>query len=400
MKNCRVLLINDYAKMGGAEIVYRQTADLLRRLPWVDVETFDDTHFPAGTTMLARSWNVPAARALETVIQEFRPHRLMVHNYHNALSNSILSVIARNKRPMGYRVYHTSHDYHLAYYNPALQYFDKTRAVVFPLEALGTRAALTRRPTPKGVLHDTMTKVYWHAVRGAFHPARIFDTILCPSVFMEQALHRVGLTNTAVVRNPSSVPGKLAPVRPADSAKLKLAFVGRISQEKGLGEFIEVVQSIDFYRIDMIGVFGDGPERAALEQRFAPLIASGRLVFFGSLPQAELFSRLRESAHAVVVPSLGAENAPLVIIEAAMLGLPALVHDTGSMATTGDEVGNKIKFRSEPNGLRMAMDRLARHLEDGHRTYSLDEYLPERYLLRLVETMDLDEPFAPAERSA
>ena len=35
-----------------------------------------------------------------------------------------------------------------------------------------------------------MTKTYWHAVRAACHPSRVFDQILCPSAFMQEALHR------------------------------------------------------------------------------------------------------------------------------------------------------------------------------------------------------------------
>jgi glycosyltransferase involved in cell wall biosynthesis len=398
MQRCRVLVINDYATMGGAEVVYKQSADLLGRLPGVEVEVFDSTRFPVGTTKLSRSWNVAAARALEKVIVEFRPHRLMVHNYHNALSNSILSVIARQKKRLGFRAYHTSHDYHLVYYNPALQYFDKQRAVVLPLEMLGTREALKHRSTTKGFTHDLMTKFYWHAVREIFPAAQIFETIVCPSAFMEEALHRSGIRNTKVIFNPSSVPVAFQPSSTLGKQRFKIAFVGRISQEKGLAQFIELAQRVDFHRIDVIGVYGDGPERAAMEQRFASLIGSGKVVFFGRLPQDELFAQMRRFADAVVVPSLGAENAPLVIVEAAMLGMPALVHDGGSMATTGDAVGNKIKFRAQPESLRLALDRLAMHLADKGRRYSLAEYRPEHYQRRLAEVMAIGEHSA-ASRS-
>jgi hypothetical protein len=122
MQRCRVLLINDFLHMGGAEIVYKQSAKLLSTLPGVDVERFDDSRFVMQTSILSRIWNVAAARALEQTILRFRPHRVLVHNYHNALSPSILSVIARYKRDLGYRTYHTCHDYHLVYYNPAMQY--------------------------------------------------------------------------------------------------------------------------------------------------------------------------------------------------------------------------------------------------------------------------------------
>ena len=55
MQRCRVLVINDYAQMGGAEVVYQQSAELLATLPGVEVERFDDSQFSARSTMLSRS---------------------------------------------------------------------------------------------------------------------------------------------------------------------------------------------------------------------------------------------------------------------------------------------------------------------------------------------------------
>lgn len=403
MQRCRVLLINDFLHMGGAEIVYQQSAEILSTLPGVEVERFDDSRFVMQTSMLSRVWNVAAARALETTILTFRPHRILVHNYHNALSPSILSVIARYRRDLGYRTYHTCHDYHLVYYNPMLQYFEDGRALILPLEALSTRAAFTLRSSPKGLIHDLMTKTYWHAVRAACHPSRVFDQILCPSAFMQDALHRCGIKNTVILHNPSAVPTALIPMTIRGKERLNLAFAGRISQEKGLAQFIELAQAAEFEHIDAIGVFGDGPERATIEQRFASLIECGKLIFFGSLPQEQLFSEIRRFADAVIVPSVCAENAPLIIIEAAMLGLPALVRDGGSMATTADAVGNKIKFHSNPNSLKLALEQLATHLSTPGRRYDVEQYLPEYYAGRLAEIMhiDVDQTFSiPPELAA
>jgi glycosyltransferase involved in cell wall biosynthesis len=399
MPRCRVMVISDFEKMGGAEVVYRQSADLLATLPDVDVECFDDRHFNnEHSTMLTRSWNVSAARSLEKAILRFRPHRLMVHNYHNALSPSILSVIARHKRELGYRAYHTCHDYHLAYYNPSLQYFENGRPLIFPIEELRTRVAFTRRPTPKGHLHDLMTKTYWHAVRAAYPATRVFDGILCPSLFMQEALHRSGITNTVLLFNPSSVPVAMPPVTVQGKQSFKLAFVGRIAPEKGLAQFVDLADRENFERIESIGVYGDGPDRAAIEQRFAQLVERRKLIFFGSMPQEQLFPEMRRFADAVVVPSVGAENAPLVIIEAAMLGIPALVNAGGSMATTADSVGNKIKFLSDPQSLRTALDQLEVHLAQSDRKYEVDEYLPEHYAERLAEIMHIHEDETPPVR--
>ena len=389
MQPCRVLVINDFAQRGGAEVVYRQSADLLSTLPNVDVERFDDSRFPASSSMLSKSWNLTAARALDKTMLAFRPHRVLVHNYHNALSPSVLAAITRYKRNFGYRAYHTCHDYHLVYYNPSLQYYENGHPVILPLDALRTRALLALRSTAKGLVHDIMTKAYWHAVRAMCRPARVFDRILCPSAFMQEALRRSGINNTVILLNPSAVPAPEAPLTVRGRERFNLAFAGRISQEKGLAQFIALAQAADFRHIECIGVYGDGPDRAAIEQRFAPLVERRKLVFFGSLPQERLFSELRRFADAVVVPSVCAENAPLVVIEAAMLGLPALVRDGGSMSTTGDAVGNKIKFRSDPQGLQLALSQLCDHLSKPGRRYDVSEYSPQHYAKRLAQIMQI-----------
>jgi glycosyltransferase involved in cell wall biosynthesis len=404
MQRCRVLVINDFPQMGGAEVVYQQSAELLATLPGVEVERFDNSQFSARSTMLSRSWNTTAARALEKALHRFRPHRVMVHNYHNVLSPSILSVIARHERQFGYRAYHTCHDYHLVYYNPSLQYFDKDKhPIIMPLDMLRTRAAFTLRPTPKGLVHDLMTKAWWHAVRAAYQPARVFDQILCPGPFMKEALHRVGIDNTVIVHNPSAVPVAMPPVTVRDKARFNIAFVGRISPEKGLLQFLQLCEAAGFERINCIGVYGDGPDRQTIETRYASLIAERKLILFGTMPQQQLFPAIREFADAVVVCSAGAENAPLVVIEAAMLGLPVLIRDGGAMATTAESVGNKVKFKFDPDSLKRALGELAIHLADEHRKYDVEEYLPEHYARRLAEIMHIGESpatSAPSRRRA
>ncbi|MCC8391857.1 glycosyltransferase [Paraburkholderia sp. MMS20-SJTR3] len=396
MQRCRVLVINDFVEKGGAEVVYQQCAALLATLPGVEVERFDDSRFCARSTKLTRSWNTSAARALEKTLLRYRPHRIMVHNYHNLLSPSILAVLARHQRELRYLVYHTCHDYHLVYYNPSLQYFDRQgHPIILPLDALRTRAVFMLRPTPKGLVHDLMTKAWWHAIRAMYQPARVFDKIICPGEFMEEALHRCGIRNTVLVRNPSAVPDALPPVVVRDKQRFNIAFVGRISPEKGLLQFLQLAQATGFERIGCIGVYGDGPDRATIEQRYAQLIEQRKLILFGSMPQQQLFPAIREFADAIVVSSVGAENAPLVVIEGAMLGLPVLIRDGGAMANTAEGVGNKIKFHFDPASLTRALDELAVHLADDTRSYNVGDYRPAHYAQRLAEIMHIGEKPAP-----
>ncbi len=47
-KRCNVLIINDFASKGGAEEVYRTSAQLLRAMPGVKVECFDSNSLSAA----------------------------------------------------------------------------------------------------------------------------------------------------------------------------------------------------------------------------------------------------------------------------------------------------------------------------------------------------------------
>lgn len=62
-----------------------------------------------------------------------------------------------------------------------------------------------------------------------------------------------------------------------------------------------------------------------------------------------------------------------------MLGLPALVHDIGSLSTFGDEIGNKILYRSTPEGIARALAELRTHLDSDDRHYDWSRYSVERY---------------------
>ncbi|WP_233203390.1 MULTISPECIES: glycosyltransferase [Mycetohabitans] len=120
------------------------------------------------------------------------------------------------------------------------------------------------------------------------------------------------------------------------------------------------------------------------------MFCAGRLEFRGRRPHRALLTELRETAHAMVLPSICAENAPLSIVEAAMLGLPVLVHDIGSLSMFGDEIGNKFKYRCDTASYRAALDALIRHLGQPNRRYDVAEYHPQRYAQRLATALRLE----------
>ena len=127
------------------EEVYRVSVDVLRACQGVVVETFDERALPdVDGSGRARAWSRAAARALVTLLERFRPQRILVHNYHNLLSSAILPVLARYKRHSGCGLFMTAHDYHLLFYNPSLLIYPGGRAQPLPIDQLhrGRRIAL------------------------------------------------------------------------------------------------------------------------------------------------------------------------------------------------------------------------------------------------------------------
>lgn len=386
----RVLVINDFVRKGGAEEVYRVSVDVLRARNDVVVETFDENTLPTdvGNSRRARAWSPVAARTLVTLLERFRPQRILVHNYHNLLSSAILPVLARYKRRSGCGLYMTAHDYHLLFYNPSLLVYSRGRAQPLSLDQLHRGRRFVFTASPRGFLHDVAKKLHWHAVNALFDPLGLFDEILCPSPFMHDLIARCGRTSATLLPNPIDSTLVPRPPKPARGDFLDLAFVGRLEADKGLAQFLALMNESAGDAIASLTVYGDGSERSNLEKHHSTLVESGRLRFAGRLDHATLFAAL-PTHDALVLPSIWVENAPLVIVEAAMLGLPALVHDIGSLSTFGDEIGNKIRYRNTSADFARALTELRAHLDKENRHYDWSRYSVECYASSLYAVLGI-----------
>jgi glycosyltransferase involved in cell wall biosynthesis len=75
---------------------------------------------------------------------------------------------------------------------------------------------------------------------------------------------------------------------------------------------------------------GDGPERAALEERANALGLGGQVRFLGRISDAELVA-LYQAADVCVVPSVALEGFGLVVLEALACGTPVVASDIGGL---------------------------------------------------------------------
>lgn len=117
-------------------------------------------------------------------------------------------------------------------------------------------------------------------------------------------------------------------------------FVGRLSKEKGVEQLLDAWKRTDRGDAKLL-LAGDGPERAALENKIAAEKIGGVefLGFVAKEDQAALWKRAAFS----VVPSIWQEPLGLVVFEAWERGRGVVVSDSGGLADTVEDGINGFK---------------------------------------------------------
>jgi glycosyltransferase involved in cell wall biosynthesis len=125
-------------------------------------------------------------------------------------------------------------------------------------------------------------------------------------------------------------------------------YVGRLSPEKGGALLASAAAELDCGLVYV----GDGVSRSDIEMRNA------KARFTGWLPRSEALNWLRR-ARALVLPSLWYETQGLVVLEAAALGVPAIVPDTSAARDLVKDGHSGLWFKGgDAESLRAAMRRL------------------------------------------
>jgi len=137
-----------------------------------------------------------------------------------------------------------------------------------------------------------------------------------------------------------------------------------------------------------IAFVGDGPQRAAIEA-LAAADPNLRCVGWADPPTVQAWMR---RATALIVPSLWPDNSPMVIYEAAALGLPVVGARVGGIPELVREGETGLLFaRGDAAGLRAALLRLTgdpalrARLSAGARARAQTEWTPDRHVAQLLE---------------
>jgi glycosyltransferase involved in cell wall biosynthesis len=357
----RILMVNKYAHVtGGADLNCLGLAEVLRRrghdVALLSTATsknvFSEGEFiPASVTHASREhlgapqrvevarraiWNPSAAAAMRRLIGRFRPQVVHAHKLYPQLSVAPVIAAARARVP----IVQTLHDYEFlsaSYRDHLGGWIDRDESEL-SFRTLNTATYILRRG-----LH-----------------ARKVGAWIANSRYVAARYETRGIASTVL-------PSFVEPARgdpPGFSDRRGAVFVGRLAEEKGVRDVLELAQLLPSVKVS---VAGHGP----LEGEVAA--AAGRLPnldFAGSLDRAGVL-RCFERARVSVVPSRWQEPGGIAALEAMSVGTPVVAYASGGLAEyVGDIGGGRV---IEPDALA-----LARECETLHRHQRAWEELSAR----------------------
>ena len=328
-------------RRGGAETAYFQNARILTEhghevIPFAmrhpeSEPTPWSKHFPSQVEFrapggplerLSRAarviWSGEARDRMRDLIAEARPDLVHLHNIAHQLSPSILEPI----RDAGIPVVQSLHDYKLT----CPTYLHRTPAGEICERCKGGRyeQCVVHRCNAGSVSMSLVNaaEAAWHGLR---HSYDAVDLFLCPSAFQYAKCQEFGVPAERLALVPHFVYA-------ADFAKQAepgeyALYAGRLSAEKGVATLLEALARTPSLRLVLAG---EGPDRAALEQRAQGLGLGDRARFAGYLRGADYEAAWRGAAF-LVLPSECYEVRPMVIHEAYARSRPVLTTRIGSI---------------------------------------------------------------------
>ena len=136
------------------------------------------------------------------------------------------------------------------------------------------------------------------------------------------------------------------------SDDIKIVFVGRICEEKGIKELIEAILNINNPKIKLI-IVGKSFYKTKVESIFEKELMQitenikDNILFTGYIEHKEIYS-VYKMADIVALPSIWQEPAGLTIIEAAATGVPLITTDAGGITEYVDS-NSAIIIKNDEN---------------------------------------------------
>lgn len=329
MKPFKILIVSKflYAR-GGAEVYSISLGEILQkqghevrffsmRYPQ-NIHVNEDKYFAEEVSFFhssisgrlkaaLRIFGVGIKENYKKILDEFQPDIVHLNNIHSYLS----PIVAKLSYERGIKVIWTIHDYKLIC--PTYSCLYKK----VPCEAcFSNKANVIFRKCMKNNLFASFLAwgeaVYWNKKK----LSKWTDTFICPSNFIAQKMKQGGYPaeKLHVICNfINDEKAKFITELNPEMKEIAYAYIGRLSEEKGINEFLKVAAKLPY----KLYIAGNGPLENELKQKYS----SDRIWFLGHLSAIEIIKLLKRVQFSVM-PSICYENNPLSVIESLCCGTP------------------------------------------------------------------------------
>lgn len=231
-----------------------------------------------------------------------------------------------------------------------------------PLEAL-VQSQLSKRPPPHPLplswQHPVATRI--QAGREALEAA---TALVCPSRFMLEFMRSQGIPADKLHHIEQGLPDRLdhelLQAEPDLPPPLRVAYIGAMIPTKGVDLLLEAVRGLIPERISLtlVGPLPAFHRRPDFPAKLKSLTAEVGAVMLPTLAPGEVPAFLR-SQHAVILPSIWSENAPVILREALREGVPVVASRTGGIPElVVAEVNGLLCEPGSSAALRQCLERL------------------------------------------
>jgi glycosyltransferase involved in cell wall biosynthesis len=346
------------------QLLQRNRHTVIRWTPEAETETRLKVMATAGRAV----WAFSSAEEVRRLIRSHRPDIVHVHNLFPTLSPAVLRTAAEYVPVVA-----TLHNYRLM-----------CLPATFLRDGRACQDCLGRVPWP-GVVHSCYrgslagsvvlaTSLTLHRIARSYDRVALF---LAVSEFVRRKHLQAGFSPQRLLVKPNFS----WPMPRREGPGEVFLFLGRLSPEKGVDTILRAWRPGH----GTLLVAGSGPEEGRLRAMAPPGV-----VFVGSVDGSAV-PDLLQRARALLLPSIGYEGQPRVVLEAYAAGVPVLASDVGGLPELVEDGRSGFLLPwGDPNAWTAAMQKLLADHEAvrlGRRGWQLwkERFSPERGLEGLEE---------------